>query len=613
MLSWILTGVLVGYIPVFFFESLKKHRKKSLLLFIAVSSGLYGFLVTPIAEYTFLNALYSTFRLFILDVDSVFSEGGSKFTQLPLAIEIARWSGAAYTITTVFSILYMVFSQSIKLFSYKLFGKHIVISGYSEKVKTLAESFQRDFKKVVLLTEEISKTEKNYLKELGVIVLVGKQGDPQLYKRAQLLRADYFIIFHEEDSKNLDEYLALAEFLKTKEKLGKLKRVILHISYQQSYELFEEVELQIRKDNKPASQLSVKTMNIHRLTAEHLLNQYPLYHSYKQRLRDPLGAPLHLLFIGFGRTGQQLALNAIERSHFMNPEPISITVLDKDAKRVEKRWKDNYPKNHKVVNLSFKEVDISIDSVDDYILSSEQPFTHIFLCLQDDYQDIMEGINLAKAIPDIPVYLRVKNQAKIGHWLHNNEDRFNNLILFGNNGEVLTYDNVINDQLEEAAQFFHEGYRKKKESETGKVQKKWNELSTFMKESNRNLYNHAHTKLMLLGLKAVSIEDEEQNTHKWVTEEEFKAIAFSSLERLAAAEHARWNTFHFLKGWDVLENVTKEYSKDETKKLHSCLVSYEDLDKIKQITEEDYKQYDRENILDLHAALKEVGYGIVKE
>ena len=105
------------------------------------------------------------------------------------------------------------------------------------------------------------------------------------------------------------------------------------------------------------------------------------------------------------------------------------------------------------------------------------------------------------------------------------------------------------------ARWFHEAYAVKKKRNR-KKQQNWEELSPFMKESNRNLYNHVGTKLMLLGLKR-SAGRELKQTYKGWMQKEFKRIVEKKLEMLADAEHRRWNAFYFLNGWDVLENIEK--------------------------------------------------------
>jgi hypothetical protein len=613
VLATLVTIVLCGYWFIFYYRILKKNRIQVLLFIVAVTTGVYGFKFQGIEEYSITNALYSTFRLFLLDVDPVFSKSASKFTTYPLSIEIARWTAAAYTISTLFSLIYLFFNQSLKLVIYRIFGNHIVISGYHNKSKVLIENLRKQKKKVVLIVEEISETQMTYLRELGVILLIGKQGSTSLYKKCKLSSAEYFIIFHEEDSKNLNEILALNEFVKETGVSLSLKQVIVHLGYHQSYELFEEIETDLSLKTNQATYLPVKPFNLQQLVAERLFNEYPLHVGYEERLRDPNGEGLHLLFIGFGQTGQQLAVQAIERAHYINSAQIKMTILDKHAEKVKKEWYDNYPKSNRVADLKFHSIDIETDSIDDYVTAADVAYSHIFVCLKNDFEDLKAGLQLGKTLPHLPIYLKLSEKAQISHWLHTNTEKFKKLYLFGNYEDVLTFDYVVNDQLEDRAKSIHKAYRKSKVAESKKKQGTWDQLSTFLKESNRNQLNHAEVKLMLMGLKAVPAGEVAMNGQKALTPQEYLAAAQEKLSLLGAAEHHRWNAFHFLKGWDILEEIVDGKTKDTDKRLHACLVSYDDLKKIEEITGEDYQKYDRDVVLELYQTMHMGGYKIVKE
>ncbi|MCM3763748.1 NAD-binding protein [Neobacillus niacini] len=591
-------GLLLSVIP--------KNRLQVLFGLIAISAGFYGFRYLADGDYSLVNAIYSTFRLFLLDVDPVFPVTAGQFIQYPFAIELARFTAAACTISTVFSLVYTYFNQSMKLLWYGTFGGHIVISGYNRHSKALIENLRKQNKQVMLLTEDISESQKRYLQSLGVIVFIGNQGNPLLYKKSKLLQASVFIIFHEDDSKNLNEILALDEFVGKDWSRLRAKQVILHLVHNQFYELFEGMEEDLAIHKK----VTIKPFNLYRLAAEKILDDYPLYDGYEDRLRKKTGQPLHLLFVGFGQTGRHMAVQAVERSHFMNTELLKITVLDKEAPKVQKLWFDSYPKSQKFVDIQFQQLDIEVNSIYEYLQQSSSEFTHIFICLKDDFQDLKEGIELTRKIPHIPIYLKMSEEGQISEWLQENQSKFCKLHLFGEVQSVLDYDNVINDSQEEFAKEVHKGYQKVKEEESGKTPETWEDLSTFKKESNRNQFNHAFVKLMLLGLQAV--KKDQVGNRQILTSPEFEEIASSKKEAIATVEHQRWNTFHYIRGWDTLEHVTKDDVVDLEKKLHGCIVPYEELDRVSAIREEDYKQYDRDVVLKLYETMEIAGFVIVR-
>ena len=65
-------------------------------------------------------------------------------------------------------------------------------------------------------------------------------------------------------------------------------------------------------------------------------------------------------------------------------------------------------------------------------------------------------------------------------------------------------------------------------------------------------------------------------------------------------EHKRWNAFHILNGWDTL-NIPQGYEgtikKDPVRKLHPCLVSWDELDTVSKQNNHNYKSDDIETVM----------------
>src|SRR5699024_3451642 len=81
-----------------------------------VFSGFYGFYHHSVDDHSISNALYFTFRLYLLDFADVFTQDGSSPIRYPLLLEIARWTAASYTITTIFIAIYRTLEREISLF-----------------------------------------------------------------------------------------------------------------------------------------------------------------------------------------------------------------------------------------------------------------------------------------------------------------------------------------------------------------------------------------------------------------------------------------------------------------------------------------------------------------
>src|SRR5699024_9128122 len=113
--------------PVVFFYTLR-YALHVFLFVLAFISGFYGFY-----HHSISNALYFTFRLYLLDLADVFTQDGSSPVRYPLLLEIARWTAASYTISTIFIAMYRSLEKRISLFIAQSIGKHHIIFSYNEK------------------------------------------------------------------------------------------------------------------------------------------------------------------------------------------------------------------------------------------------------------------------------------------------------------------------------------------------------------------------------------------------------------------------------------------------------------------------------------------------
>src|SRR5699024_12054757 len=85
------------------------------LFTLAFITGFYGFYHHSIDDHSISNALYFTFRLYLLDFADVFTQDGSSPIRYPILLEIARWTAASYTITTILIAMYRTLEREISL------------------------------------------------------------------------------------------------------------------------------------------------------------------------------------------------------------------------------------------------------------------------------------------------------------------------------------------------------------------------------------------------------------------------------------------------------------------------------------------------------------------
>lgn len=591
------------------------------LVLLVISTGIYGFMAhaAPGIHISFLDAFYHSLRLFFFNTDAVVVQSAGAFSSYPLPIEIARWSAAFYTVYALITVAKKLFGQSFRLFWYQLFGKHYVIYGYHKDTMTLINNLRIEKKNVVLVAESIPESDKRYLEEIGVIVLFHNDNDGKRFRKSRLKRASYYLIFHEDDTKNLDELIFLKEkFFKDRSmsKLPNLK-IYLHLKHQGSYDIFEKYVAKIKSENQGDDSIPtflkkyipVRVINSYRLIAEKFWDDHPLYKGYEERARDANGKAFHLTMVGFGDTGRSVFVEALERAHFLNKSKLKATILDQEATQLERQFTKRYNKTSHIAEVEFRhyEVDAEVDL-------DETPFlqaTHIIISLPEDASNIALGMELAKKFPDKPIFIKIANEVLISHWLHGDQTEFKNITCFGDKNNILSSQYFVNEQMDEAAKTVHGNYIRK----SGKgVPSKWEELEDFTKESNRKQVSHSFTKLMLAGYTPVK---QLEHGDVEIPYNEFNQQINLMLYDLAAVEHQRWNAFHYIRGWDRYNDISRKHWKDGRNKLHGCIVSFEELPRISDIVLEkddtSFEEHDYQTIKKLYQTVVErLGYKIVK-
>ena len=153
----------------------------------------------------------------------------------------------------------------------------------------------------------------------------------------------------------------------------------------------------------------------------------------------------------------------------------------------------------------------------------------------------------------------------------------------------------------------------------GDKSKKFEQLNLLSQDSNRALADHIVTVKYneLLSLSKINgkVEITKDDIRKicdakvdGVTpieknkgyEEVCKMLTLENIDKLARAEHRRWNIFHLTRGWHRRLDLLAKSTKTPKLKLHACIVEWEELDQISSAYNYNYKDDDIEAIFRIH-------------
>jgi len=171
---------------------------------------------------------------------------------------------------------------------------------------------------------------------------------------------------------------------------------------------------------------------------------------------------------------------------------------------------------------------------------------------------------------------------------------------FGRTSHIFTEDIVVRGKLEDMAVQIHAYYNSLKPAEKHRT---WDELTRMERAGNISAAGHIRVKLALAGLQPQDILQLE-NT------DAFEAfLGKERMENLARGEHLHWNAMLFSHGWERwnLSEIPADASsnKDNLRRLHACLVDWDELAAVGERFNENYYQYDYENIHNIFPLVKE--------
>lgn len=372
--------------PIVLFYTLR-YALHLFLFLLAFIAGFYGFYHYSIDDHSISNALYFTFRLYLLDLADVFTQDGSSPVRYPLLLEIARWAAASYTISTIFIAIYRTLEKKIALFFVQSIGNHHVIFGYNEKSQHLIHDLRGRNERVVVVDEQFLPETQNMLETMKVLVIQAPLNDEHIFKVCGITKAKSVSIFYENDQNNLYILLKLEQFFQDLTVQRIFKKLIIHI--EEHHYKAELISFLKTVNLIPAP---TKVINVYEEVAKRFWKKHQAVFQH--------GNDVHLLVVGHDSFGKQIISEA-EKSFQKNKKDgqFTITILDEFMEREVCGNIEKIPFN------------IEKDSLESAIANHHYKFTQIFICLDEDYMDLMEGVELSEIFPDMPIYMHFTDES----------------------------------------------------------------------------------------------------------------------------------------------------------------------------------------------------------
>ena len=518
---------------------------------------------------------------------------------IPIALDIARFGGGLWALTLLPALIGIFFQERLRLWWIRrIWRNHYIVCGECSRSLSLVRDLRSEGKKVVIIGT--CKWVKNSLPG-GVVHFDGDSADPVVLQKAVVNRAAHIIAIHENDRANIETLIAAGK-LCTKRPLKMLPiEAHAHIS---------DIHLQSSLHHVITTRGGLSLQNVkenffnyYELIARLFARNFPLPASFSELKPNPV----HIIIVGFGAFGQNVALKTIKMAQQLcqdkSSEPYKwkvckprITIVDPFVEVALKPFLRSYPDFNEFCELEVLKLSTMDDDFQTLKFIKNNPHdakTSLVFCLENE-SVTMSALATILDISRIEsktldhIYIRIAQPDRMKELLDNIQPRNKRpeIIYFASDKEIFNADVLLNRSLDAMAKTFHDAWLGVEANDRRltnlppAANQTWESLSEDDRQSNREAADHTWAKLRILGYKIIEFSG--KNPSACIDPSIIEDIKKNE-EDLARFEHYRWMVWRILHGW-------KQGSpRNNTLKLHPDLVEYEKLN-------EPTKEKDRANI-----------------
>ncbi len=314
---------------------------------------------------------------------------------------------------------------------------------------------------------------------------------------------------------------------------------------------------------------------------------------------------LSLAVAGYSDTAEELCryLSSCVQTAGM---AVNILLFDRDIQSKTAYFRFSNPELYKAVSLTLSDIEPGSYEFYEYFEKEHNRPDGIFFAGENESQNTVYAFRIRKLLQSaagkqVPIFVRKASSQ---------EDQLafelSNIQSFGCMEQIYSYDVLINEELDAIAKAVHWHYQIY--NDTGKdMELAWKQASLYEQMSSRALAIHIPWKLKCAGFKKVPGKYDD------TYERELEASPLL-MENLSIGEHLRWNAFLFASGWKTVRPgvLPAGARKDAGKKLHVCLVSWEELKTIEGYYQYDFQDLDKHFVKSLAQILQNAEYTIQK-
>ncbi|HRZ42126.1 MAG TPA: hypothetical protein P5228_05425 [Bacteroidales bacterium] len=573
-----------------------------------------------------LQALFSAGRLFVLGNDLVeISEHVKENPNFLLWFSLVGTMAVFLSISILFNVFGKRLITRIRIWL-RLSRENHVFFGVNEASVTLARDLLlRDRNRLVVFITKLDRNEDTNLyhamEETGALVvenesflesLTLKQEEslihirhghagPLILNKLKLIRKihkcpSHLYFLSDTEAWNINMARTILDEMSTK---ALHHPVIFHVSIHGS----DLEELFYQSLPEPARNIHVRLLNYSEIATRQLIARHnPVDWILKDTQKGVAMEDFRVMIVGFDQTGSAALRKLTEFGQFPGSRFKAI-ITDKCMEVKKGRFANSFPGLVSHYDISFLETEAGSSNFFDVIRQQMDHLDYIVIALGNDALNMQTAVDIrqmALRSPGVRMKILALVKSNDHYRYQTGDDDRVSIHAFGRTSHIFTEDIVVRGKLEDMAVQIHAYYNSLKPAEKHRT---WDELTRMERAGNISAAGHIRVKLALAGLQPQDILQLE-NT------DAFEAfLGKERMENLARGEHLHWNAMLFSHGWERwnLSEIPADASsnKDNLRRLHACLVDWDELAAVGERFNENYYQYDYENIHNIFPLVKE--------
>jgi len=575
--------------PVFFL-----NNRKIILVVVAsfaFSLGLIGYILSDQTN-GFFDVMNSTIALFWGD----FKDDNN------ILLDLAK----SLAFLCVFSgVIFVFFSGKVNDWIVKNVQKkpYNLVIGLSSQNQHYIDSQKHTNTTLIIEADNSHEAVEHYRKKgFGVISSKAEETIDALYPLENLEKC---IISTGNDRQNIALALKLIEKISTNKKHS----IYVRVDNRDLSVLFQDHIKVIGSQTDKGIDLIPHSLQT--IICRHLFKQHSVMGLQTELINSD--QPFNIIVVGASKLAIEIVNHLAILAHLPHQNHLTVHLIDNEAKTFCNHIEKHFPGIAQIPQLTLATLELNSESLEFYRdpIWRSNNLTNIFIATEDDDRNLDITVNLQDTTYiqettstnqfHTKVLFAISSHAGLGTKIDANKETFANFYTFADISQVSSEGNLIDEDLELIAKLINHGYNNlpvDKHINEGDLHDEWMALSLHKKESNRAQAIHIDTKLTCLGLKRTEMLGQEKKERDKIFSDllrknrqaldqviperatiepklidcaaaDFPDIFDSLPDKLARAEHNRWNAFHYLSGWRYNEE------KNEAAKQHNCLLPLE--------------------------------------